>query len=262
MNVQHITGGLAQWRQLSRRQYCGKLYVIFPQQVQWKPPLRQAAWTLSASGGQCSGRMRAKHETNKMTKSKVTMTKTIIFLSVFSLITVCNGQADGKLSVAIDSEIFGDSLSVEKKLSQYWRDTLYTQIDFSYTNKSTNNYALWIEKDDVSSLSENEKIRKHFFLTKGDFSLMQIIWDGNIGRFVPGLFDCFVKFIKPNEQFVVSIIVKGDIDKESKKISLLEKQIQLVNTNKIRGLNDTFPYSFRFSYNANNITFFYEWFDM
>ena len=153
-------------------------------------------------------------------------------------------------------------LTVEKKLSQYWRDTLYTQIDFSFTNKSNDNYALWIEKDDVSLLSESEKIRKHFFLIKGDFSLMQIIWDGNVGSFVPDIFDCSVKFIKPSEQFVVSFIVKGNVHKESKKTSLLEKQIQFVNTNKIRGLNDTFPYSFRFSYSANNITIFYEWFDM
>jgi hypothetical protein len=33
-----------------RRQFCGKLNVTTPQQVQWKLPLRQAAGTLSASG--------------------------------------------------------------------------------------------------------------------------------------------------------------------------------------------------------------------
>ena len=43
-----ITNGLAQWRQLSRRQFCVKLHVILPQEVQWKPPLRQAAGTLAA----------------------------------------------------------------------------------------------------------------------------------------------------------------------------------------------------------------------
>ena len=41
--------GLAQWRQLARRQFCANLHVIIPQQVQWKPPLRQAAGTLAAS---------------------------------------------------------------------------------------------------------------------------------------------------------------------------------------------------------------------
>jgi hypothetical protein len=31
---------------LARRQFCGNLEVMPPQQVQWKPPLRQAAGTL------------------------------------------------------------------------------------------------------------------------------------------------------------------------------------------------------------------------
>jgi len=37
---------------VARRQFCGKLHVIIPQQVQWKPPLRQAAGTLPARQGQ------------------------------------------------------------------------------------------------------------------------------------------------------------------------------------------------------------------
>jgi hypothetical protein len=36
---------------LPRRQFCANLNVITPQEVQWKPPLRQAAGTLHASGG-------------------------------------------------------------------------------------------------------------------------------------------------------------------------------------------------------------------
>ena len=44
--------GLAQWRQLARRQFCANLHVTTPQEVQWKPPLRQAAGTLGASGRQ------------------------------------------------------------------------------------------------------------------------------------------------------------------------------------------------------------------
>ncbi|MCL1969634.1 MAG: hypothetical protein FWF65_08835 [Bacteroidetes bacterium] len=33
---------------VARRQFCANLNVITPQQVQWKPPLRQAALTLAA----------------------------------------------------------------------------------------------------------------------------------------------------------------------------------------------------------------------
>ena len=31
---------------VARRQFCRNFHVIIPQQVQWKPPLRQAAGTL------------------------------------------------------------------------------------------------------------------------------------------------------------------------------------------------------------------------
>jgi hypothetical protein len=36
---------------LPRRQFSGNLHVTTPQQVQWKPPLRQAAGTLAAMRG-------------------------------------------------------------------------------------------------------------------------------------------------------------------------------------------------------------------
>jgi hypothetical protein len=41
---------------LPRRQFCGKLHVITPRKVQWKPPLRQAAGTLAASGDSAAGK--------------------------------------------------------------------------------------------------------------------------------------------------------------------------------------------------------------
>jgi len=61
----HTTGGLAQCRQLSRRQYCGNFHVITPQQVQWKPPLRQAAGTLPAMAGQRHSRERNIYDYSK-----------------------------------------------------------------------------------------------------------------------------------------------------------------------------------------------------
>ena len=71
------------------------------------------------------------------------------------------------------------NLRVERNISKYFVDTLYSQIDFCYSNTSDSVYILWIEKDNVDSLSNFKKIRKHFYNTKGDFSLIQIIWDGN-----------------------------------------------------------------------------------
>ena len=67
---QPITGGLAQWRQLSRRQYYGNLHVITPQQVQWKPPLRQAAGTLEASEEQRSRQINRKLKVKRNIKNE------------------------------------------------------------------------------------------------------------------------------------------------------------------------------------------------
>ena len=76
-NSQRLTGGLAQWRQLARRQFCGNLNVTTPQEVQCKPPLRQAAGTLPASGRQCVAEMTEfetenENKTNKWTRNKKT----------------------------------------------------------------------------------------------------------------------------------------------------------------------------------------------
>ena len=55
-----------------RRQYCGKLHVILPQKVRCKPPLRQAAGTLSASGEtvRCKRIETRKLEVSKPTKNE------------------------------------------------------------------------------------------------------------------------------------------------------------------------------------------------
>jgi len=46
---------------VARRKCSGNLQLPAPQRVQWKPPLRQAATTLCASGRQCVGQ-RAKNQ--------------------------------------------------------------------------------------------------------------------------------------------------------------------------------------------------------
>jgi hypothetical protein len=55
-----------------RRQFCGKLHVIIPQQVQWKPPLRQAAASLYATRRTAPCKLKGRlTETNLTTKRKI-----------------------------------------------------------------------------------------------------------------------------------------------------------------------------------------------
>ena len=150
------------------------------------------------------------------------------------------------------------NLQVERNISEYVVDTLYSQIDFCYSNTSDSVYILWIEKDNVDSLSNFKKIRKHFYNTKGDFSLIQIIWDGNVASFTPGLFDSFMKVIKPNEQFIVSILKKGEVVTNSDMIKSIEKHIVIVNANEIRGLQIDSNLDM-FNYRAKSVSILDEW---
>lgn len=131
-------------------------------------------------------------------------------------------------------------------------DTLYSQIDFCYSNPSDSVFVLWIEKDNVDSLSNKEKIKNHFFTRKGDWSLMGLIWDGNVGSFTPGLFDSFMKVIKPKDQFIVSILKKGKVE------TTYENRIIIVNANEIRGLQIDRSIEM-FDYSAKSVTILAEW---
>lgn len=146
-----------------------------------------------------------------------------------------------------------NNFQLEINISEYYVDTLYSQIDFCYSNTSEGALVLWIEKDNVDTLSTQGKIKKHFFTRKGDWSLMGIICDGNVACFTPGLFDSFMKVINPKEQFTVSIIKKGGVD-----IKSIEKQIVIVHANEIRGLQIDRSIEM-FNYRAKGVTFLAEW---
>jgi len=150
-------------------------------------------------------------------------------------------------------------LQIERKISEFSVDTtLYSQIDFCYSNTSDNTCILWIERDNVDSLSNYKRIKKHFHNTKGDMSLIQMIWDGNVGSYTPGLFETFMKIIKPGEKFIVSIINKGKISANTDFINSIGKQVIIVNADEIRGLQIDSNIEM-FNYNANNVTILAEW---
>jgi hypothetical protein len=149
-------------------------------------------------------------------------------------------------------------LQIRRNVSEYYVDTIYSQIDFHYSNSSDSSLVLWIEKENVDSLSDAERIKNHFFKRKGDWYFMQMIWDGNVDSFVPGLFDSFMKIIKPQEQFTVSILKKGEVTNNSDSISSLEKHIVIVNANNIKGLQIDSSIE-KFNYNANNVIILADW---
>ena len=52
---ERTTSGFTQAGVYARRQFCGDLEVYLPPEPLCNPRLREAAATLTASGGQCSG---------------------------------------------------------------------------------------------------------------------------------------------------------------------------------------------------------------
>ncbi len=145
---------------------------------------------------------------------------------------------------------------IDKELTEFYTDTLYNQLDLKYTNSSDSALVLWIEKYNVDSISDFKKIKNHFFTRKGDWSLIQMIWDGNFSSFVPGLFDSFMKVVKPKDQFTISILKKGKIS--SDEISSLEKHIVIVKAGDIKGLQIDNSIDM-FNFKANNVIVLAEW---
>jgi hypothetical protein len=149
-------------------------------------------------------------------------------------------------------------VTIERNVNEYYVDTLYTQIDINYSSISDSALVLWIEKDNIDSLSDSKLIRKHFFTRKGDWSLMQMIWDGNVASFVPGLFDSFIKIIMPNEKFTVSILQKGKVENNTDLINSLERHIMIVKAVDIKGLQVDSSLDM-FNYKANSVIIFTDW---
>jgi hypothetical protein len=148
------------------------------------------------------------------------------------------------------------SLQIDINISEYYVNKIYNQINFQYSNISDSALVLWVEKDNVDSLSDAIKIKNHFYTIKGDWSLMQLIWDGNVSEFVPGLFDSFLKIIKPKEQFTVSILKKGKISPDL--LSSFEKHIVVVKAADIKGFHIDSNINM-FNFKANNVIILADW---
>jgi len=149
-------------------------------------------------------------------------------------------------------------VTIERSVNEFYVDTLYSQIDFSYSNISDSALVLWIEKDNIDSLSDSKRIRKHFFTRKEDWSLMKILWDGNVASFVPGLFDSFIKIIKPDEKFTVSILQEGGVGNNTDLLNSLERHIVIVKASDIKGLQVDSRIDM-FIYKAKSVIIFANW---
>jgi hypothetical protein len=163
------------------------------------------------------------------------------------------------LSLSILSFSQGELVKIESTVSVFSVDTIYSQIDLHYSNVSDGSLVLWFEIENIDSLAASEIINNHFHTVKEDWSLMQMIWDGNISSFTPELFESFLKIIDPKGQFSITIMKKGKVNFED--IYLIQKHIMVTKTKDVRGLKVDERIK-NFTFKADHISLLGEWLEL
>jgi hypothetical protein len=100
-----------------------------------------------------------------------------------------------------------DKFTIKQEIIQYSIDSIfYSNVVYTVHNTSDSSIWLWFEKD--SELSENQKMKEYFFKNKGDLNLFHLLVDTNmnfINDFFPVLFYTFLKYIRPDDSFIIQI---------------------------------------------------------
>jgi hypothetical protein len=137
-----------------------------------------------------------------------------------------------------------DSIEFKSNIAIYFLDKQQiTTLTYRYVNRSNQPLWLWFDKDDASTLTDNEKIKKYFLTKKNgdDVSFYQIGMDGSVNSFSPNISFSFLKRISPNHSFSVQIISKKEINEKSKqKIdSYINKKILIFTEKKMTSVIPT-----------------------
>jgi hypothetical protein len=121
-----------------------------------------------------------------------------------------------------------NDLQINHYLNYYYIDNkaIYS-FTYELINNGDINYWFWFEKKDLTNKSEKEIIREHFFKVKGDWSLYQIAFDGNVESYYIELFSGFVKYVAAKERFLICVFSKEEISESTKNkvLNYLNKHI-------------------------------------
>jgi hypothetical protein len=123
-------------------------------------------------------------------------------------------------------------------------------VTYELINNNSTNFWFWFEKEDVTSKSDMLVIKEHFFSRRDGWNLYGIALDGNVSQYEIELFTGFVKYIRPQGQFTVTIIFEKKISEYeiNEVFSYFDKHIVAYSENTlekiVKGLEDFFPYIF------------------
>lgn len=100
-----------------------------------------------------------------------------------------------------------NSLDITFKCYSYSIDTQQINVcSADIKNTSGKDYVLWLERQNITTLSPDNKVKLYFFKTKPDFNLYTLIVEKLLKPEPPVVFDTFLKKVKSDEHFTLKII--------------------------------------------------------
>ena len=91
-------------------------------------------------------------------------------------------------------------------------ESKYEIIQLNIRNDTNEKMLLWFEKDTAyQKKAIGDKVKKHFFSVKGDFSLVNLICENGstLTGFETDMFYTFYKIIEPQKTFTIQVICKN-----------------------------------------------------
>jgi len=155
---------------------------------------------------------------------------------------------------------FPKHVELVKDVSKYYiNNKQISSLTYKYKNQSDDTIWLWIDKNDVSEFSDLEKYKAYFNRRNDprDMNLYQLGMDGNVGFFVPAVYETFLKRIQPGSCFTIQIISNENFSELTKQkiFRYLDKRIVVLSEETMLKLNYTITKINEFMfYKANFIT--------
>jgi len=157
----------------------------------------------------------------------------ILVLIFFSIICLSSSAQNRKYELARDIKIH----TLQKIIKADSND--YTLISFEVNNVGADTFLLWFSEKDIKKLSTDKIIKEHFYITKGDFNLIQLANETitESTRLPENNFSFYTALIKPNSTFTYNIILKGLISKKVQKSfkRLLKNQLVIISQKELSG---------------------------
>ena len=156
-----------------------------------------------------------------------------ILVSIFlSIVWLSSSAQNTKYELSPDIKI----QTFEKIIKADSND--YTLISFEANNTASDTLLLWFSEKDIKKLSKDEIIKEHFYITKGDFNLIQLATETitETTRLPENNFSFYTALIKPNSTFTYNIILKGQISETIQKSynRLLNNQLVLLSQKELQ----------------------------